>query len=306
MVKRKTLFAAVLLVAVVLLAGSATSAFGYAGGVSQPCSTSGCHGTQGAAPVVTLKTNDGTNATYQVTAADAFEWAVFKGTTRVTGTGSGGNTATAGTFTVRGGSTYTIFAVYAGPGDPTSGGQTTVSPEGAGGYTVTATAGANGTISPSGAQSVASGGTVTFTMTPATGYRVADVLVNGASVGAVTTYTFTNVTADATISVTFAPDKKATSTTLKANAKVVKVNTYVTLTAKLVGGGSGCALRFEVMKPGQKTYKLMKTVKVGASGVATYKTKVTAKGTWTYRVRFLGDDTHLPAPLKSGIKVIVK
>ena len=142
-------------------------------------------------------------------------------------------------------------------------------------------------------------------MTPATGYHVADVLVDGASVGAVITYTFTNVTADATISVTFAADKKATSTTLKASAKVVKVNKYVTLTGKLVGGDSHCSLRFEVMKPGQKTYKLMKVVKVGASGVATCTTKVTAKGTWMYRVRFLGDDTHLPAPLKSGIKVIV-
>jgi hypothetical protein len=305
--KKKTQFAVALLVAAVLLAGfAATSAFGYAGSFSQPCTQSGCHGTQGPAPVVTLKTNDGTNATYQVAAANAFEWAVFKGTARISGTGASGNTETGGTFTVRGGSTYSIYAVYAGPGDPTSGGQTTVSPEGIAGYTVTATAGAHGTISPSGAQSVASGGTITFTMTPAAGYRVADVLVDGASVGALTTYTFTNVKADATISATFAADKKATSATLKASAKVVKVNTYVTLTGKLVGGHAGCSLRFEVMKPGQKTYKLMKAVKVGASGVAAYKTKVTAKGTWTYRVRFLGDDTHLPAPLKSGIKVIVK
>ena len=89
-----------------------------------------------------------TNATYQVAAANAFEWAVFDGATRITGTGASGNTQTAGTFTVRGGSTYTIYAVYGGRRRCGSGGQTTVSPEGAAGYTVTATAGAHGTVTP--------------------------------------------------------------------------------------------------------------------------------------------------------------
>ena len=50
------------------------------------------------------------------------------------------------------------------------------------------------------------GGNQTFTITPATGYHVADVLVDGVSVGAVTTYTFTNVTANHTIAATFAID----------------------------------------------------------------------------------------------------
>ena len=45
----------------------------------------------------------------------------------------------------------------------------------------------------------------TYTITPAAGYKVADVLVDGKSVGALTTYTFTNVTASHTISATFAP-----------------------------------------------------------------------------------------------------
>ena len=70
--------------------------------------------------------------------------------------------------------------------------------------TITASAGAGGTISPSGAVSVLYGSNQTFTITPNTGYQVASVLVDGASVGAVTTYTFTNVTAPHTISVSFA------------------------------------------------------------------------------------------------------
>ena len=44
----------------------------------------------------------------------------------------------------------------------------------------------------------------TFTITPDASYHVADVLVDGVSVGAVTSYTFTNVTADHTIEASFA------------------------------------------------------------------------------------------------------
>ena len=70
-------------------------------------------------------------------------------------------------------------------------------------YTITASSGANGTVSPAGASSVASGTAKTYTITPNSGYRVASVLVDGASVGAVTTYTFGNVTANHTIAATF-------------------------------------------------------------------------------------------------------
>src|SRR4029453_16313047 len=58
-------------------------------------------------------------------------------------------------------------------------------------YTIAASAGAHGSISPSGAVSVAHGSDQIFTITPATGHHVADVLVDGASVGAVASYTFT-------------------------------------------------------------------------------------------------------------------
>jgi len=71
-------------------------------------------------------------------------------------------------------------------------------------YTITASAGANGTISPSGAVSVNWNASQSFTITPAAHYHVADVLVDGGSVGAVTSYTFNNVVANHTISATFA------------------------------------------------------------------------------------------------------
>ena len=48
------------------------------------------------------------------------------------------------------------------------------------------------------------GGSQTFTITPDTGYWIANVLVDGISVGAVSSYTFTNVMANHTITASFA------------------------------------------------------------------------------------------------------
>jgi Glycosyl hydrolase family 48/Secretion system C-terminal sorting domain/Divergent InlB B-repeat domain len=69
--------------------------------------------------------------------------------------------------------------------------------------TITASAGANGTISPIGAVSVVNGTSKTFTITPNAGYQIDAVLINGTSVGAVGTYTFTNVTTNQTIAASF-------------------------------------------------------------------------------------------------------
>ncbi len=70
-------------------------------------------------------------------------------------------------------------------------------------YTITASAGANGMITPSGAVSVNSGSNQTFTITPSSGYSIQDVLVDNASVGVLGAYTFSNVTANHTISASF-------------------------------------------------------------------------------------------------------
>ena len=73
-------------------------------------------------------------------------------------------------------------------------------------FTITATAGANGSISPSGDTTVAQGANQTYTITANSGYHIKDVKVNGSSVGTAATYTFTNVTANATITVEFEVD----------------------------------------------------------------------------------------------------
>ena len=70
-------------------------------------------------------------------------------------------------------------------------------------YTVTASVGSGGSISPDGSVSVTEGSSQTFTITSNSGYRINSVTVDGVNQGAITTYTFTNVTADHTITATF-------------------------------------------------------------------------------------------------------
>ncbi len=70
-------------------------------------------------------------------------------------------------------------------------------------FTITASAGANGIISPTGIKSEVLGSTATFTFTPNSGYQVNSVIVDGVSQGSIPSYTFTNINANHTISVTF-------------------------------------------------------------------------------------------------------
>ena len=69
--------------------------------------------------------------------------------------------------------------------------------------TIMVTVRGNGSVSPSGWANVPIGGDQTFTITPDKGYAVAKVLIDGQSVGAVTSYTFRGVTEGHTIEVIF-------------------------------------------------------------------------------------------------------
>ncbi|MCB6500764.1 S-layer homology domain-containing protein [Colidextribacter sp. 210702-DFI.3.9] len=70
-------------------------------------------------------------------------------------------------------------------------------------YTIKATAGTDGSISPSGDVSVRKGRDQTFAITPDKGYAVANVKIDGKSIGAVKSYTFENVRRTHTIEVIF-------------------------------------------------------------------------------------------------------
>lgn len=71
-------------------------------------------------------------------------------------------------------------------------------------WIITASAGIGGTITPSGSVGVAQGGTQAFTIAASPGHHIAGVTVDGASVGAVTGYAFTSVSAAHTIAAAFA------------------------------------------------------------------------------------------------------
>ena len=70
-------------------------------------------------------------------------------------------------------------------------------------HTITASAGVGGSISPAGEIAVPEGTSLTFTFTPDKRCAVADVTVDGVSIGAVQTYTFENVDRAHTITVSF-------------------------------------------------------------------------------------------------------
>jgi len=79
-------------------------------------------------------------------------------------------------------------------------------------FTIATSAGLGGSISPSGTITVNSGDSKTFTITPYSGYKISDVKVDGVSIGAVSSYTFTNIASNHTIEATF--EKEITETVI--------------------------------------------------------------------------------------------
>jgi chitodextrinase len=73
-------------------------------------------------------------------------------------------------------------------------------------YQLSASAGSGGSISPAGEVTVSPGSSATYMIQPNSGYHIADVKVDDDSVGAVTSYTFQNVSADHTITASFDAD----------------------------------------------------------------------------------------------------
>ncbi len=70
-------------------------------------------------------------------------------------------------------------------------------------FTISVTVGQGGSVSPNGSVKVESGSSASFTITPNTGYEVREVKVDGVDVGAVTSYSFSRVTANHTLYVVF-------------------------------------------------------------------------------------------------------
>jgi len=89
-------------------------------------------------------------------------------------------------------------------------------------FNITATAGSNGSISPSGITTVVYGATQAYTITPNSGYYIAGITINSTALTGTlpTSYTFSNVTANQAISVTFAPITFTITATAGSNGSI--------------------------------------------------------------------------------------
>ncbi|MDE7242454.1 MAG: S-layer homology domain-containing protein [Oscillospiraceae bacterium] len=70
-------------------------------------------------------------------------------------------------------------------------------------FTITASAGTGGSISPSGSVNVEKGADQSFLINAQSGYRISDVKIDGKSVGAVSSYTFSDIAENHTIEAVF-------------------------------------------------------------------------------------------------------
>ncbi len=131
-------------------------------------------------------------------------------------------------------------------------------------YTIVVTADEHGSISPVGIQTVVEGTDQTFTIAPDTGYQIADVVVDGWSVGAVSTYTFSGVDADHTISATFA------------------INEYSIIATAGSGGSVSPAGETAVSAGGTQTYTISADESYRISDVVVDEWSVGAVNTYTF------------------------
>ena len=152
------------------------------------------------APTSASYSASGGSGTLSVTTQQGCQWTTANSTSWMSlspGAGTGPGTVTCTASANPGTASRTAALTIAGN-------MFTVQQAGAGSqYTISASAGSGGLISPSGSVTVGYGSSRTFTIAASSGYRIADVKVDGVSVGAVASYTFSNVTAAHTIQATF-------------------------------------------------------------------------------------------------------
>jgi len=160
--------------------------------------------------------------------------------------------------------------------------------------TIAASAGFGGSISPSGSVPVEYDGSPTFIITPDFRYMISDVLVDGVSVGSVSTYTFTNVTANHTISATF---NRKPIPTFTVSASVSVYGGYATVTPKeqTVQQGSPASV---TINPDAGYHITGLT----DNGTPVPMTKLTenANGTYTYTILAVYEDHNIVVTLEKN------
>ncbi|MBW8041264.1 MAG: hypothetical protein FVQ85_14845 [Planctomycetes bacterium] len=154
-------------------------------------------------------------------------------------------------------------------------------------YTITASAGSGGTIDPSGSTQVNSGGAKTYTITPNTGYSISDVLVDGSSVGAVSSYSFTNVTDNHTIAASFAIDEQdvtaPTVTNLSPQADAIQVPQNTLVILNITDSGAGVDANLVTIKVNDDTVYSGNTAKYSSTNGECYRLGTKANYTFIYQ-----------------------
>jgi len=108
-------------------------------------------------------------------------------------------------------------------------------------FVISASAGQHGSISPSGNVVASYGSNQTFTITPASGAVIGDVLVDGNSVGAISSYTFSSITSDHTIVASFSLDSTPPIGTISINSGAGSTNHANVTLALSCNDASGCS-----------------------------------------------------------------
>ena len=194
----------------------------------------------------TISASAGTNGTVTPAGASTVNYGTNKTYTITPAVGYHVETLTVDGLTVTPATTHTFTNVIAGP--HTISASFAANPD----AIITPSAGANGSITPALVQTVLSGTSPIFAITANTGFRVADVVVDGVSKGAVTSYTFTNVTdGNHTIAVSFKADNFTITATATPNG------TITPLGDSTVARNGGQDLRY------RREYRLRRTVRGG-------------------------------------------
>ncbi len=171
-------------------------------------------------------------------------------------------------------------------------------------YTITSSATEGGTIIPLGETSLTEGVSQTYTITSNEGYEISDVLVDGESVGALTTYTFTDIQENHTISVIFTEEAQAP-------AHPAPTPKYTITTTAGIGGSINPEGSVKVTKGKDKTfaitpltpcYEIEDVLVDGESvGVVDTYTFTNVKANHTIEVIFVLSDKKIRRYDQSGI-----
>jgi len=180
-------------------------------------------------------------------------------------------------------------------------------------YTITTSAGANGSISPPSAI-VSQGANQTFSITPSAGFVVDAVMVDGSSVGAINSYTFSNVQANHSISATFKIGGTACSappampTGLSSPSQT---SSSVNLSWNTVSTPSGCTVAYNVYNGGTlaTTVSTNSAVVQGLSANTQYNLTVAATDAAgispmspALSVKTLPSGNYTPQQILSGVQ----